>query len=207
MKKNEATPIEFDVAEILAHISGPEDLNFYLMREQRRIWIDFSVDGSIIEFVRMIHLWNIEDKGIPVEQRKPIWIMLENYGGDSDYMWMMVDTIETSTTPVYTVNLGVAASAASIIFIAGKKRYMMPNANVIIHEGSAQLGGDAVKVLDASDSYRKELKRMKEFILSKTNIPPATLNKKKNNDWSLDSTYCLEHGVCDEVVTSIDQIL
>jgi hypothetical protein len=48
---------------------------------------------------------------------------------------------------------------------------------------------------------------MKEFILSKTNIEPKILNKKKANDWELDATYCLENGVCDIVVSDIDDIV
>ena len=84
---------------------------------------------------------------------------------------------------------------------------MMKRAKVVIHEGSAQMAGDSTKVLDASDSYRKELKRMKDYILEKTKIPRATLMKKRNNDWELDSDYCLENGVCDTVIKSIDEVI
>ena len=91
--------------------------------------------------------------------------------------------------------------------MAGKKRFMMPRAKVIIHEGSAQMAGDSTKVLDASDSYRKELKRMKDYILERTEIPKSTLMKKRNNDWELDADYCLENHVCDQVVHSLEEIL
>lgn len=185
----------------------PEMHLFYKMYNQRALWIDLEVSPSVLEYSRAILAWNMEDKGIPVEERKPITIFLHNYGGDADCAWEFIDVIETSATPIYTVNMGVAASAAALIFIAGKKRFMMPNAHVVIHEGAAKLSGDAVKVLDASDSYRKELKHMKDFILSHTDIPSSTLSRRKNNDWELDANACIEYSVCDKIITSLDEVL
>ena len=155
----------------------------------------------------MIMRWNMEDKNLPKEQRKPIWLYIQSLGGDLYYMWTLVDTIMLSETPVFTVNLGCCASAASLIFLAGHKRYMTPRAKVLIHEGSASLSGDATKLLDASDSYKKELKAMKDFILERTSISRSQLMKKRANDWELDAAFCLEHKVCDRIVSDISEIL
>lgn len=177
------------------------------MEKERKIWIDLCVEENILYYVRMILYWNMQDKGLPVDERKPIWIYLHNYGGSLDMMWVLIDAMATSGTPVYTVNVGICGSAASLIFISGKKRFMMPNAKVVIHEGSAQFGGDAVKVMDASESYKKELKRMKQYILDHTNIPSQQLNRKRNNDWELDAQYCFDNGVCDRLVESIEEVV
>ena len=48
---------------------------------------------------------------------------------------------------------------------------------------------------------------MKEYILSKTRIPSQTLNKRKNNDWTIDAAYCMENGVCDVIAESVDDIV
>ena len=98
---------------------------------------------------RLILRWNIEDAGKSTEERRPIKFYIMSYGGDLDYMWALVDIINMSKTPVHTINIGVAASAASLIFISGHKRIMAPNSKVIIHEGSTKVSGDAVKVMDA----------------------------------------------------------
>lgn len=188
-------------------LPDPDNLSYYILEKERKIYLDIGIGPEVMSIQRMIMRWNMEDKGKAVEDRKPIRIYVMSYGGDLDYMWTMVDTIKLSKTPIITIDLGVAASAASLIFIAGHHRIMLPNSKVIIHEGSAQMAGDAVKVMDATDSYRKELKRMKDFILKETHIPPATLNRRKNNDWTIDSAYCLENGVCDEVISSLDEIL
>lgn len=122
-------------------------------------------------------------------------------------MWSLIDTIEASVTPVETVNMGMAASAAGLIFLAGRRRLMMPRAKLLIHEGSARMAGDSTKVLDASDSYRKDIKQMREFILSRTSIPAATLSRQKSHDWELDSETCLKMGACDSIVNTLEEVI
>lgn len=188
-------------------LPDPATFNFYWYADKRKIWIDMTVDATIVEFERMILRWNYEDRDIPAEERKPIWIYLMNYGGDADFMWSMVDIIRLSKTPIYTVNLGNCSSAAAIIFIAGKKRFMLPGSKIMIHEGSGEFEGDATKVLDHAAAYKAMLARMNKFILDNTNIPPRTLNKKRSNDWEIDAPTCLEFGVCDVVPESLDEVL
>ena len=157
--------------------------------------------------VRMIMRWNMEDGGLPEEERKPIWLYIESGGGNAVYMWTLIDAILSSVTPVYTVNMGLAASAAALIFMAGKIRFMMPRAKVMIHEGSASIEGDAGKVLDFSDAYKKDLQASRDYILERTQIPKRQLSKKRSNDWELDAAYCLEYKVCDKIVSGLNEIL
>lgn len=178
-----------------------------MLEDQRKIWIDISVDAMILEYERLILRWNMQDKGIDPSQRKPIWIYLCNYGGSADMMWSFIDMIQTSRTPIYTVNMGQCASAAGIIFIAGHKRFMMPRATLMIHKGNALFAGDGQKILDQADSYKKDIKQMRDFITKYTTIPPRTLSSKQNNDWEIDAAYCLEHNVCDVIVSSLDDII
>lgn len=196
------------IMEALGVQAMPESdaVSTWALEAQRKIYLDADVDEYLTAMQRLILRWNIEDKGIEPENRKPIWLYIMSYGGDIDYMWMLIDTIKLSKTPVYTVNIGVAGSAASLIFLAGKRRFMTPFARLIVHEGSAQLSGDAVKVMDQSESYKKQLKQMKEFILGNSQIPRAQLMKKRNNDWELNAQFCLENGACDEIITSLDEI-
>lgn len=188
-------------------LPDPDDVSYFELEKQRKLFIDFDIGPAIMTIERMIFRWNMEDDGTRPENRRPIWLYIMSYGGDLDYMWSLVDVITASITPIYTVNVGIAASAASLIFLAGHQRMMTHNAKVIIHEGSAQVSGDAVKVMDATENYRKDLKKMKDYILLRTKIPKAVLYKKRSNDWTLDSDYCLENGVCDTVIDTVGEIL
>ena len=188
-------------------VPDSDDVSRLDLEGQRKIWLDDDIGYNVIEIQRLIMRWNIADKGVAPEMRKPIWIYIMSYGGDLDYMWSLIDTIEMSRTPVYTVNVGVAASAASLIFLAGHKRFMLPKSNLIIHEGSAQLAGDAIKVMDQSESYKQQLKQMKDYILEHTEIPRNQLMRKRSNDWFVDAKYCLENKACDAIVTTLDEII
>ena len=188
-------------------LPDPDMVSYYALESDRKLYLDREIDRDTLALQRMILRFNMEDRGKAPADRKPILLYIFSYGGDVDYMWGLIDAIETSETPVYTVNMGVAASAAAQIFMAGHKRFMLSRAKVVIHEGSARMAGDSVKVLDASDSYRKTIKQMKEYILSRTAITPARLSKQHSHDWELDSAYCLEHRVCDSVVKSLGDIL
>lgn len=188
-------------------VPDPGILTFYQNLSQRKIWLDLTVDNTCLEYARYIMRWNEEDKGKPVEERTPIWLYVFNYGGSADFMWMFTDIIAASETPVYTVNVGKCCSAAAIIFMTGHRRFMFPTATVLIHEGSGEFQGDAVKVIDQAESYKSMVKKMHNYIISHTNIPPATLTKKKNNDWELSAADCLKYGVCDQIVERISEII
>lgn len=187
----------------------PDEISYYNLEKNRILYLDFNVGIDCMSIERMILRWNLEDAldGVPLDKRRPIRLLIHNYGGDLDYMWGLIDMIETSSTPIYTYDVGRAASAASLIFMAGHKRFMLPHSTVLIHEGSASMSGDATKVLDATDSYRKELKKMKDYIQARTRIPSKLLNKKRNNDWEIDAEFCLQNGVCDQVVHSLSEVI
>ena len=188
-------------------LPDPTMLNYYTFANERKLFLEEDVGFPIMEMIKMIMRWNQMDKDVPVEQRKPIIIYIMSDGGYMCYMWAMLDAMLTSKTPIITVNLGVAASAASLIFLAGSKRYMMPTANVIIHEGSTELAGDANKVMDAIKNYDIELAKMKAFILSRTSITPRVMKNKSKDDWYIDAKTCLEYGVCHKIVESLDEIM
>ena len=188
-------------------IPDPGTLTFYQNLSERRIWLNLGVDDTILEYSRYIMRWNKEDEGKPVEERKPIWVYIFSYGGSADFMWMFTDMIKASETPIYTVNMGQCCSAAAMIFMTGHKRFMLPSASVLIHEGSGSIEGDAVKVIDQAESYKAMVKRMHNYILAHSNIPAGTLSRKKNNDWELDSETCLKYGVCDVIANNLSEIM
>lgn len=188
-------------------LPDPALLQYYTFLNERKLFLEEDVDFPVMNMIKLIMRWNQEDKDIPVEQRKPIFIYIMSNGGYMSYMWAMLDAMLTSKTPIVTVNLGIAASAASLIFLAGSKRIMMPTSTVIIHEGFAEVAGEASKVVDATRNYKKELAKMKEFILARTKIPQQMLTKKARDDWYMNAETCIEYGVCHNVVESLDEIM
>lgn len=188
-------------------LPNPDHVSYYALESDRKLYIDTEIDENVLPIQRMILRWNMEDAGLPECQRKPVRLFIHSPGGNTSYMWSLIDTIEASVTPVETVNVGMAASAAGLIFLAGRRRLMMPRAKLLIHEGSARMAGDSTKVLDASDSYRKDIRQMREFILDRTGIPAATLSRQKNHDWELDSETCMKLGACDQIIHTLEEVI
>ena len=196
---------EIDIPNFV--LPDPSMVSYYLLERERKLILGESVEAYSDDIWEHIVRWNIEDRGKPVEERQPIVVYVMSYGGSVDDMWMIIDMIRSSETPVWTVNLGVAHSAAALVFLAGDRRLMMPNAHVMLHEGSAALRGDANKVLDAAENYSKDLKRMQNFVLERTKITPKLLQRHRKDDWYLDAETCLRYGVCEKIIESIGEII
>ena len=189
-------------------VADPSITPEFELAQNRKFFLNEEKIGEqIFDIQRRILLWNMEDGETPKEERKPIILYIMTHGGSVDLMWSLIDAIELSVTPVYTVKMGFAETAGGMIFLAGHKRFMMPRATVLIHEGYASIEGDMTKVQDWYGSCQNMLKASHKYILERTRITPRMLAKKKANDWTIDAQHCLEYGVCDEIVTSLDQII
>ena len=68
--------IAFDEDICNLKLPDPNLITFYNNLKERVLWLNMDVDESIISFGQYIIRWNMEDKGIPVENRKPIKIMI-----------------------------------------------------------------------------------------------------------------------------------
>ena len=189
------------------NLPDPATISYYVFEGDRKLFLETEIGYSVMEIIKLILRWNMEDRNIPVEQRKPITIYIMSDGGSLCYMWSLIDVIKASKTPIITVNLGIAASAAALIYLAGSKRIMMPTSILVLHEGSTEMSGDASKVMDAINNYSRELKKMREYIIERTKIPPNLINKKRKDDWYIDAQFCLENGVCHSVVETLDEII
>lgn len=149
----------------------------------------------------IIRIYNVMDKDLPIEERKPIKLFINSNGGSAIGCLEIIDAINLSKTPVYTINIGLAASAGLDVFITGKKRFCYPNATFLFHEGSTSLSSiDAGKFRNYSDWYDKLLKRTKDNLIKNTKVTPELYKEKQNDDWWFFAEEAIEYGFCDEVL-------
>lgn len=72
----------------------------------RRIIINSEINDDLLEEVCMMILkWNSEDKNLPVNSRKKIFVYINSDGGDCILGNQILSTIEYSKTPVVTIGL------------------------------------------------------------------------------------------------------
>lgn len=197
-------PKEYDLK-----LPDPSLLEYYKNRNERVIVIDFEIDDSIMrEIGGMILEYNREDKGIPIEERKKIVFLINSLGGCLESTYALIALMNLSKTPIITVNMNMAFSAAGLILLAGHKRYCLPRSQMLIHSGSASgIGGNYEDIQEGTKSYKKMVEEMREFIMGSTKIDKTTMNKNKSKDWYLDVENQVKFGCVDEVLTDIDEIL
>ena len=188
-------------------LPNPELVNFWNLAEKRIYYINQDIDNSILDFQQDLVRINFEDKNIPIEERKPIYFLINSNGGLLSETMSLAITMQMSKTPVYTINLGAAYSGGSVLLLAGQKRYALPYSKAMIHSGSGELGGTHEQVQAQSKKYEREIADMMSFILKRTQLSKKEYNKRKTQDWYLIGDEQVKYGVVDEMVDNLFDLL
>jgi ATP-dependent Clp protease protease subunit len=188
-------------------LPDPELLTYYRNFEDRVIWIDYGIDENILEVSRLIMYFNKLDKNIPIEERKPIKLLVYSRGGDGDACFSLLDVIALSKTPVWTVNMGVSMSAGLLILLAGHKRFCLKTSTALAHSGSGGTSGTYEQTEAAMKDYKRFVDTMRNYIIERTNIDTKTLNRYKSKEWYLYANDQVKYGIVEKIVDDIDEIL
>lgn len=187
---------------------SPEEYTYWKSRQNRTFYIDYELNENFdaVELAKAIVQLNIEDKEIPEEELKPIYIWIFSPGGDTYQCDMLCDILEASRIPIVTINMGLAMSSAFFIFLAGKRRYCFEKSMFMVHSGYLSLSGRTDEVDSAHKNYKKELDRAKEYVLKHTTIDEKTYKKNQNKDWYMDAKEAVQYGVA-TLVSSFSEIV
>ena len=185
---------------------------FYLKDlKQRKLFIDDEIcQETIFDITRHILQFNKEDRDIPIEERQPILLYISSNGGNVDDGFELIDVIENSKTPIYTINLSYQYSMAFLIGIAGHKRFATKNAKFLMHDGSQFLYSSGAKVQDQMKFQEKVEKRIKNYVLSKSNITSKEYDSKYRIEWYLFADEAKTNGFTDYIIgedCDIDKII
>lgn len=193
----------------LANMTLPEPslVNYWRNAENRIFFIDYEIDDSLTEIIKNIMYINSLDKGIPIEERKPIVLCIHSYGGDLQVAYSLIASCEVSQTPVYTVNIGCAMSAGLLILLAGKKRFCFKRSQALIHSGSALQGGTYEQLQESQKAYDKQISDMREYIMAHTKIEKKLFTKNKSKDWYISDSEQVNLGIVDKIVENMDEII
>ena len=187
---------------------SPEQYTYWKARENRTFYVDYEIDEcyELVELGKIIIQMNMEEKDIPKEELKPIYLYIHSYGGDLEQAFFFSDLCMSSRIPIITISMGVAMSAGFLIFLAGHKRYAFPHSQLLVHSGSAGFQGTAEQIEEAQKNYKKQLGEMKSYILSRTKIDEKVFNKNKAKDWYLTAEELEKYSVIDEFITDFNVI-
>ena len=127
----------------------------------------------------------------------PIYLHINSYGGEIHAALAAIDVIQSSRVPVYTICEGAIASAGTLMSVCGKKRYMRPNAYLLIHQLSSGFWGKMNEIEDEYINLKGLMKKIKKIYKQNCNIPKKELSEILKHDLWWDYDKCLEYGLVD----------
>ena len=190
-----------------ATIPDPSLLWYYEDLEDRVYQLVGEVDEGLLDFSRHVIRWNREDKGKPVEERKPIKLFFFSPGGSLDINYSVIDIIRLSKTPIIGINMGVCCSAAAYIYLACHKRYMLPHSYFVFHQGSSQMSGTYGEVVAIMADYQNQVAELSSFMEERTTYSSEEITNNIVTEWYVREEEALEKGVCHEVIEDIEVLL
>lgn len=169
--------------------------------KDRKLIINFDIDDTVNDLITYhILRYNAEDKGIPVEKRKPILLYCTSNGGSVVDGFGLIDVILASKTPVHTINLAYQYSMGFLIGLAGHKRFAMNNATFLMHDGSNVAYGSTSKVRDQIRFQELQEERIKQYILSRSNLTSEEYDEKLRVEWYMYADTAKEKGFTDYII-------
>jgi ATP-dependent protease ClpP protease subunit len=129
-----------------------------------------------------------------------IKLRVNSYGGSLFAGLAVLDVIRGLTSDVHTYVDGAAASAATIISVAGTKRYIGKNSLMLIHQLSTGNYGKYSELEDDMENNKRLMKSIKDIYKQYTKVPMKQIDDILKHDLWFDSARCLELGLVDGIL-------
>jgi ATP-dependent Clp protease protease subunit len=125
-------------------------------------------------------------------------------GGHVESGMAIYDTMQYVRPDISTICMGMAASMGAVLLAAGAagKRFCLPNARVMIHQGSAGIPHSTPSDIEI---YAREILRSKvllnEVMARHTGKTPEQVEKDTDRDYWMSAQDALEYGIVDKIMT------
>ncbi len=193
---------EFDISKAKMTVNANYFDRFEIEEvENRRLYLNDVVDETILDsIVFQILRYNRLDAGIPKEERKPIILYINSPGGSVSDGYGLIDAMLTSETPVYTVNQALCASMGFLIFLAGDKRFSMPHAEFLMHDGSTFTMDSTAKVRDRIEFEGQIEDMTKKYVQSRTKITDEIYDQKYRVEWYMLPEEAKKYEIATDII-------
>lgn len=135
-----------------------------------------------------------------------LWI--HSPGGSVPAMLAIRDVMHLVPNDVSTLALGIACSAGQFLLSAGSpgKRRALPHSRILMHQGSAGIGGTAVDIELQADDLRHTRDTVLGLIAQDTGQPLERVFEDSLRDRWYSSKEALDYGFVDSIVASFDEV-
>jgi ATP-dependent Clp protease, protease subunit len=165
--------------------------------QERIIFLGSDIDDNMANVVmaQMLHL-DAEDP------EKDIQLYINSPGGVVTAALAIYDTMQFIKSPVSSICIGQAASAAAVLLLAGQKgkRYSLPHSRILLHQPSGGVQGTAMDVEIQTREMVRLRKLLNEIIAKHTGQDIKKIEKDTERDFILDASAAKDYGIVDDII-------
>ena len=142
------------------------------------------------------------------DPRADISLYINSPGGVVTAGLAIYDTMRLIPNDVRTLAMGLAGSMGQFLLCAGTagKRFSLPNAQILMHQGSAGFGGTAADVEIHAQQLERTRLTMIRLISEHTGQPAATVERDSLRDRWFSAEEALDYGLIDHIVTRLEDV-
>jgi ATP-dependent Clp protease protease subunit len=169
---------------------------FDRLLKDRIIWLGSEVrDDNANEIAAKLLLLAAEDA------KKDIFLYVNSPGGSITAGMAIYDTMQFVPNDIVTVGIGMAASMGQLLLTAGTKgkRYITPNARVLLHQPHGGFGGTASDIQTQAQLILDMKKRLAEITAAQTGKSVEQINADGDRDRWFNAQEALEYGFVDHI--------
>ena len=172
------------------------DLYSRLLKE-RVIFLTGEIDDTVANLI-LAQLLHLESE----EPAKDINLYINSPGGVVDDTLAIYDIMRFMTCDIATYCIGRAESGGAVVFMAGKKgkRYILPNAKVMIHQPFGGVYGQTADIEIQAEEILKTKETLIKVMAKCTGQPIERVREDSERDRFFDAKQAVAYGICDEIL-------
>ena len=169
---------------------------FSRLLKDRIILLSGEIDDNLANVIvsELLYLDSINHDDISLYINSP--------GGSITSGMAIMDTMNFIKSDVSTICIGMAASMGAFLLSCGKKgkRYILPNAEVMIHQPLGGVEGQATEIKIVAERILKLKEKLNKILAKNTGKNIKEITKDTERDYFLDSKEALEYGIVDKIL-------
>jgi len=184
------------VIEKTAYGERAYDIYSRLLKD-RIIFLGATIDDGVANTV-IAQLLFLENQS----KEKEIKLYVNSPGGSVTAGLAIYDTMQYIKPDVSTICIGMAASMGAIILAAGAKgkRFILPNAEIMIHQVMGGAEGQATDVKIRAEHILKVKDRLNKILAEHTKKPIEKIEKDTDRDYFMSPEEAVEYGLVDKII-------